>query len=208
MEVIEVLTGGASFEDAAEYLPYVSAFRRGRILRKRIDSDKLLSLTAGLLISLEVTRRTGIPREKIRYTHGSFGKPYLEGNALQFSLSHTQGAVCAAFSDEEVGVDIERRDRRVSERVCERVLGENEKPLVRSSEDLLRLWVQKEAFLKRLGTGIADDLRGADTTLMQDTAAIGCGEYLIGISGRGVDGVRVKVITLDELLRQCREEFG
>lgn len=74
MEVITVLTGGAGFEDAAEYLPYVSALRRDRIARKRSGSDKLLSLTAGLLISLEVTRRTGIPRGSIRYVHGAFGK--------------------------------------------------------------------------------------------------------------------------------------
>lgn len=205
MEVITVLTDGAAFEDAAEYLPYVSALRRDRIARKRSGGDKLLSLTAGLLVSLEVSRRTGIPRDKIRYTHGTFGKPYLEGSALQFSLSHTKGAVCAAFSDEEVGVDIERRDRRVSQRVIVRVLSENEKPLVSSTEDLLRMWVQKEAFLKRLGTGIADDLRGADTTLMQDTAAIECGEYLLGVSGRGAECAEVRVLSLEEFLAEFRE---
>lgn len=210
MEVITVLTGGAGFEDAAEYLPYVSALRRDRIARKRSGSDKLLSLTAGLLISLEVTRRIGIPRGSIRYVHGAFGKPYLDGSTLQFSLSHTKGAVCAVFSDGEsgeVGVDIERRDRRVSERIRERILSENEKLLVSSTEDLLRLWVQKEAFLKRLGTGIADDLRGADTTLMQDTEALCCGEYLVGVSGREAGAAQVKVITLDELLRQFDEKL-
>ena len=107
----------------------------------------------------------------------------------------------------EVGVDIERRDRRVSERIRERILSENEKLLVSSTEDLLRLWVQKEAFLKRLGTGIADDLRGADTTLMQDTEALCCGEYLVGVSGRGAGAAQVKVITLDELLRQFDEKL-
>ncbi len=202
MEVVTVLTGGAAFEDAAEYLPYVSALRRDRIARKRSSQDKLLSLTAGLLVSHEVSRRTGIPREKIRYIHGTFGKPYLEGNALQFSLSHTDGAVCAAFSDEEVGVDIERRDRRVSSRIMERVLSENEKPLVSSTVELIRLWVQKEAFLKRLGTGIADDLRGADTTLMQDTAALDCGDYLLGVSGHGANSVAVRVLSLEEFLRE------
>ncbi len=205
MEVVTVLTGGAVFEDAAEYLPYVSALRRDRIARKRSSQDKLLSLTAGLLVSHEVSRRTGIPRDKIRYTHGTFGKPYLEGNALQFSLSHTAGAVCAAFSGEEVGVDIERRDRRVSSRISERILSAAEKPLVTSTEDLLRLWVQKEAFLKRLGTGIADDLRGADTTLMQDTAALDCGEYLLGVSGRGADSADVRVLSLEEFLREFSE---
>ena len=74
-------------------------------------------------------------------------------------------------------------------------------------EDLMRLWVQKEAFLKRLGTGIADDLRGADTTLMQDTEALCCGEYIVGVSGRGAGAAQVKVITLDELLRQFDEKL-
>ena len=66
MEVITVLTGGAGFEDAAEYLPYVSALRRDRIARKRSGSDKLLSLTAGLLISLEVTRRNSARKYPVR----------------------------------------------------------------------------------------------------------------------------------------------
>lgn len=203
MDVIAVLTGEASFQEAERYLPYVSALRRARIAKKRSDEDKLLSLTAGLLASLEISRRTGIPRDRIRYTHGSFGKPYIEGSGLQFSLSHTKGAVCAAFSDDgEVGADIELRGRRVSARVCERVLSENEKPLAVSGEDVIRLWVQKEAFLKRLGTGIADDLRGADTTLMHDTAAFVCGEYLVGVSGRGAAEAEIRVITLEELLGQ------
>ena len=200
MEVVTVLTGGVSFEQAEKYLPYVSALRRDRIAKKRGSEDKLLSLTAGLLLSLEISSRTGIPRDKIRYTHGSYGKPYLEGGELYFSLSHTAGAVCAAFSDEENGVDIERRNRHVSERIRSRILSGNEKPLVRTGEDLLRIWVQKEAFLKRLGTGIADDLRGADTTLMHDTAAFDCGEYLLGVSGRGAAEADIRVMGLAELL--------
>lgn len=200
MEVVTVLTGGVSFEQAEKYLPYVSALRRDRIAKKRGSEDKLLSLTAGLLLSLEISSRTGIPRDKIRYTHGSYGKPYLKGGGLYFSLSHTAGAVCAAFSDEENGVDIERRGRRVSERIRSRILSGNEQPLVRTGEDLLRIWVQKEAFLKRLGTGIADDLRGADTTLMHDTSAFDCGEYLLGVSGRGAAEADIRVMGLAELL--------
>lgn len=198
-----MLTGGAEFSRAEKYFGYVSALRRDRIAKKRSGEDKLLSLTAGLLLSLELSRRTGIPREKLRFEHGSFGKPYLIGSALQFSLSHTRGAVCAAFSDDgEVGADIESGSRKVSERLCSRVLGENERPLVRSGEDLIRLWVQKEAFLKRLGTGIASDLRGADTTLMRDTAAYPVGDYLVGISGKGAESAAIRTVTLDWLLAQ------
>lgn len=203
IDVIVVLTGGAEFSQAEKHLGCVSALRRNRIAKKRSDEDKLLSLTAGLLLSLELSRRTGIPRERLWYEHGSFGKPYLVGSDLQFSLSHTRGAVCAAFSDNgEVGADIESVSRRVSEGLYARVLGENERPLVHSGEDFIRLWVQKEAFLKRLGTGIASDLRGADTTLMKDTAVFSAGEFLVGVSGKGAENAAIRTVSLDELLAQ------
>ena len=192
MEVVVVTTQGVEFREAEQYLPLVSALRRDRIAKKLRDEDKLQALAAGLLLSGELSRRSGIPRERLRYSHGPFGKPYLIGGGVEFSLSHTRGAVCAAFSGEgEVGADIERRDRRVSERLYSRVLS--------GSEDFIRLWVQKEAFLKRLGTGIADDLRGVDTTLLRDTAARECGEYFVGLSGPGAESAEILVITFREL---------
>lgn len=203
MDVVIVTAGDVDYARAERFLPMVSELRRRRIERKRRDEDKLQALAAGLLVSSELSRRSGIPREKLRYSHGAFGKPYLIGSDVQFSLSHTRGAVCAAFSEEgEVGADIERKDRWISERLYTRVLSEKERQLVASGEDLIRLWVQKEAFLKRLGTGIVDDLRGADTTLIQDTAALDCGEYLVGISGYGACSAEVRCMTFDELTRQ------
>lgn len=203
MEVVVVTTQGVGFRQAEQYLPLVSALRRDRIAKKRRDEDKLQALAAGLLISCELSRRSGIPRERLRYSHGPFGKPYLIGGEVQFSLSHTSGAVCAAFSVEgEVGADIERRDRRVSERIYSRVLSENERQNAAPGEEFIRLWVQKEAFLKRLGTGIADDLRGVDTTLLRDTAARECGEYYIGLSGAGADSAEIRVITFEQMAQE------
>lgn len=202
-DIIIVDTGGYSFGEAERYAVYLSAYRRGKLGRKKSDVDKLLSLTAGLLTGLELSRRTGIPQNKLSYRHGSFGKPYLIGAELQFSVSHTSGAVCAAFSDGgEIGVDIERKDRRVSQRLFDRVLSDSEKPLAKSGEDFVRLWVQKEAFLKRLGTGIAGSMQGADTTLLRDTAVFECGEYLVGASGKDVGSAEIRRITLKELLAE------
>lgn len=201
MEAIVVLTSGTDFSQVEEYLRYVSALRQNRIAKKRSPEDKLLSLTAGLLLSQELSRRTGIPQNKLCYRHGSFGKPYLIGSDVQFSLSHTKGAVCAAFSDkDEVGADIESRTRRIRPELYSRVLNENERQSVHSGEDFVRLWVQKEAFLKRLGTGIATDLRGADTSLMKDTVVRECGGFLVGLSGQGADNAVLQVIFMEELL--------
>lgn len=205
-DIIIVDTGGYSFGEVERYAVYLSAYRRGKLGRKKSDEDKLLSLTAGLLTGLEISRRTGIPQNKLNYRHGSFGKPYIIGSELQFSVSHTPGAVCAAFSDGgEIGADIEKKDRRVSRRLYDRVLSDSEKPLVKSGEDFVRLWVQKEAFLKRLGTGIAGSLQGADTTLLRDTAVFECGEYLVGASGKGVGSAEMRRIALRELLAEYDE---
>lgn len=203
VQVVIVDIGGMEFAEAEKYLPRVSQLRRNRIARKRSDGDKLLALTAGLLVSSELSRRSGIPGDKLRYEHGTFGKPYLIGSNIQFSISHTTGAVCAAFSaDGEVGADIERKDRRVSERLFSRVLSSAERLTVNSGEDFIRIWVQKEAFLKRLGTGIADDLRGVDTSLLKDTAVFDCGGYYVGISGGGAENAEIRTIPLEQLLAE------
>ena len=207
-EIIVAETDGVNFGEVQQYTAFLSDYRRRSIERKKNDRDKLLSLTAGLLTSLEISRRTGIPRDRIGYEHGSFGKPYIIGSDLQFSISHTEGAVCAAFSElGEVGADIEKKSRRVSQSLYDRVLSDAEKPMVKSGEDFVRLWVQKEAFLKRLGTGITTSLRGVDTTLLHDTAAFGYGEYFIGASGKGADTAIIRGISLSELLAEYDRKF-
>jgi 4'-phosphopantetheinyl transferase len=100
----------------------------------------------------------------LRFELGPYGKPALAEphGALQFNVSHTQGvALYAIASDREVGVDIEREDRRADDvRVARRIFGETEAarlaaldPITRRHE-FLRAWVRHEAVVKCLGTGI------------------------------------------------------
>ena len=58
------------------------------------------------------------------------------------SISHTDGALVMAFSDEKVGVDIERADRAVSSKIC------------KSIED----WTRIEAYAKWTGNGLSKGL--------------------------------------------------
>jgi phosphopantetheinyl transferase len=203
MDIFLVRTADVSFSDVERYLPLVTKPRQRSVLKKKHDEAKVNALVAELLVLSEITRRTGIPERKIAFTKGSQGKPYLKGSRLQFSLSHTKGAVCAAFSaDEEIGIDIERADRKLNERLYARVLSEEERLTVHNGEDFIRAWVQKEAFLKRLGIGITCDLRGVSTTNMPDTATIRFGEYFVGASVKGLSGLSelcVREIPIEEL---------
>lgn len=175
--------------------------RRAAVNRKANDGDKINSLLSRLLLLSEIRRRTGIPERKIKLSLGSFGKPYLKNSELQFSLSHTRGAICAAFGEDgEVGVDVERRDRRVNSVMYKRVLCGEEQVHATSDADFIRFWVKKEAFLKRLGVGITRDLRGVNSLELPDTDVIDCGEFFVGASGKGALEATVKELPLNELL--------
>ena len=208
-----------TWKELEGYLGCLTPARKRGILKKKQETDKINALLSRLLVLSEITRRTGIPQNKIRFDFGKHGKPYIKKSGLQFSLSHTKGAICAAFSampaqgentdayetshvDDagEIGIDVERRDRRVNPAVYDRTLANDEKPLVRSSEDFIRCWVKKEAFLKRTGFGIVSDLRGINTNILPDTAAFDRDGLIIGASGRGALTASVISVTLDELL--------
>lgn len=189
------------------YLGCLTAPRKNGVLKKKTEKDKINALLSRLLMMSEISNRTGIPQKKIAFDFGSHGKPYLKNSHLQFSLSHTNGAICMAFSEfpekpdnEEIGIDIELKSRKVNPVMYKRVLSAEELKTVHSDEKFIRCWVQKEAFLKRLGIGISRDLRGISTPMLPDTTAFEEGEYIIGISGKKSLNSVIKNITLDELL--------
>lgn len=58
------------------------------------------------------------------------------------SISHTENVLIMAFSELKVGVDIERNDRKISQKLC----------------DDIKKWTQIEAYGKYLGSGITKSL--------------------------------------------------
>ena len=183
------------------YMGCLSGARQRGIMKKKSDGDRINALLSRLLILSELSRRTKLPLRKLKFELGTHGKPYLKAGGVQFSLSHTRGAICAAFSDkEEIGVDIERKDRRVNEAMYKRVLSDEEAFHLTSNGDFLRFWVQKEAFLKRLGIGITRDLRGVNSLELPDTTAIEHGSYFVGASGKGAFDAAVSEVSINEVL--------
>ncbi|MDE6727627.1 MAG: 4'-phosphopantetheinyl transferase superfamily protein [Oscillospiraceae bacterium] len=192
-----------TWAEISGFMGCLDTARRAAVNKKANDTDKINALLSRLLIISEIKRRMGFSERKIRFEFGSFGKPYLKNSTLQFSLSHTRGAVCAAFCEgEEIGVDVERRSRRVSEAMYRRVLSVEERSRAANDEDFMRFWVKKEAFLKRIGVGITRDLRGVNSLELPDTAVIDCGDLFVGASGKGALDAGVDEITFDKLLNR------
>jgi len=100
--------------------------------------------------------KTGADLPPVRI--GERGKPYFEGSDLHFSISHTKRHAFCTLAQVPVGIDAEEMDRKIDLRLADKILSPDEKRRFYEASDqrlaLLRLWVLKEASVKRTGEGL------------------------------------------------------
>lgn len=132
-------------EESLERMLSVSEERRSRIESCKAPETRKQMLTAGLLLN-RVLDKHGIDAAKV--TKGPYGKPMVEG--VQFNLSHTEGLVICAVSQEKVGCDVEKI-KQVPEGVAERFFHNNEK---KYDKAFFRIWTLKESYMKMTGEGV------------------------------------------------------
>lgn len=131
--------------------------RRQKIDRFRLAKDKRLSLGAGILLDKGL-ERMGIASRNITYKE--HGKPYLcDRNDVFFNISHSGHVVICAFSDQNVGADIEQY-RKFDDSLLHMICREEEISKIASLDvqpDMAytKLWTIKESFIKYLGTGLS-----------------------------------------------------
>ena len=90
---------------------------------------------------------------KIEFSYGEYEKPYIKDGPF-FNFSHCENSAVCAFSDFEVGVDIQQPSTP-SNGVIKRVCTENEQEMLTLHGEFSRLWTQKESILKYRGVGIS-----------------------------------------------------
>lgn len=121
-------------------------------------------ILAHAILRFEIATYLHIEPSAISYLYGPFGKPSLILGSLNFNMSHSMNKVLYGFSfDVEVGVDIEYMNPSISiNDLPLSVLTLSEKkhilalPIERQKESFYRLWTQKEAYFKAIGTGLQD----------------------------------------------------
>jgi len=93
--------------------------------------------------------------EKVYLSHHDNGKPYIENNATNISITHTDKYVAVILNDiDEVGIDCESLDRDFSA-VEKKALSEDEiedldDDVVERREQLAIYWCAKEAVYKKM----------------------------------------------------------
>lgn len=100
----------------------------------------------------------GVPRPIAIKTHSN-GKPYFSDSPLHFSLSHSEDLWACAFSDSEIGLDVQYKKEKNYMRTAQRMFTENERTYIveRSTacaDAFYKIWTRLEAFAKCTGEGI------------------------------------------------------
>ncbi len=146
------------FEDLQSYITLLPQDRIEKVFKYKREIDRKISIAAYLLLSISLAREFGITGP-IRTAFNLHGKPFLKDYPdIYYNLSHCRLGVACALSKAPVGVDIEAIDEsrmffsrdimtpRELERLC----------ATKDAEQFFRLWVLKEATLKKTGTGLVD----------------------------------------------------
>lgn len=146
-----------------EKLQEMSSQRKEKILSYKYDSDRRLSLGAGILLD-EGLKKLGYREKYLIYSVNKQGKPYYrELPQFYFNLSHSGHYAVAVFSDMPVGVDIEEKKfDKMRLGIAKRFFHEKEYSFLENVKDkkeqmelFYRIWTLKESFVKAAGGGMS-----------------------------------------------------
>ncbi len=100
-------------------------------------------------------QRTAMPLKILRSPNG---KPYLAGNPLYFSLSHSGNAAVIAISENLCGVDLELICGKQHDAVLKR-FSDEERGEIKNERDFLKHWTVRESYIKMHGLSLAAKLK-------------------------------------------------
>ena len=143
--------------------------KQDRVSRYKDFERRKCSVAGEKLVKDYIGKSLNISPEALVILTDKNGKPYIENCPIHFNISHCENMLGCAFSDKEIGIDIEKikpipisvLNRFFSTEEQEFVLG---KPLNESEsedyykpqilENFYRIYTLKEAICKKSGIGI------------------------------------------------------
>lgn len=155
-----------------EKINQIKEKRQVRILEHCQKKDRCRSLAASLLLK-KALEKEEICYEEVCFAEEPGGKPKLLQKDLFFNLAHAQDLAVCVISDQEVGVDVERKDRLEGRKqnrklqIAKKILTPEEWILWEKAgcqtEELISVWTKKESYVKMSGKGLTVNLTTIDT---------------------------------------------
>ena len=87
------------------------------------------------------------------------GKPYLKNSNLFFNISHKKDIIVIAFSDNEIGIDMEYidKDKEIKKALLNSFFSKNEINYIDNNiEKFFEVFTKKESYIKMLGKRVAE----------------------------------------------------
>lgn len=151
------------------------------------DKNKLNCLASYLLLWLAL-KQNSLIKNPPSFTYGSNKKPYIkENNSVFFNISHTNGCVICAISNNEIGVDIEKI-RPINLNISKKICTPSEQKLFDKSSNkanfLLKIWTKKESYIKMKSGNIFSDYSKIDTTALSNIYCFKHKNFIISLSAK------------------------
>jgi phosphopantetheinyl transferase len=130
---------------------------------KKSEVRRLEHLAGRFLLQQAVP---GLALTRIEISH--LGKPFLPGNELHFSISHSFPFIGVAVDDnKEIGIDVQTLEDKIL-RLQHKFLSAEEQVLCEQQKEKITLaWAAKEAAFKRYGLGAVDFIKHMPIREMQ-----------------------------------------
>lgn len=161
-----------------KYLSFFSEKRQRKILRYKFNADRNRTVFAELLLRYAISQKYSLPFEKIVIDRDENGKPFLVGNFLEVSLSHSGDWVACSFGKCRNGIDIETDASNALE-IAENFFTEDEYKILYDLKgatrnlQFLKFWTMKESRFKCKGDINFDDNFVEKHFILSDGAVVG-----------------------------------
>jgi 4'-phosphopantetheinyl transferase len=160
-----------------QFAQYLNDEKRMRANRFHLKQDReQFSVCRGVL-RIILGQYLRIEPNRIQFSYGPHGKPYLEetvgDSTLRFNLGHSNDIALYAFTRcREIGVDIEYlRALPDADQVANRFFSADENaalhalPASQRRQAFFNCWTRKEAYIKAIGKGLAQPLDQFEVSL-------------------------------------------
>ena len=122
------------------------------VSKYKLQDDYLRSLVGWYLLTKYLKEDFFIDLKKENIEFNQYNKPYINKN-IHFNITHSGNFVGIIISNNECGIDIEvYKENRDWDKIRKIIL--NEETNNYTIEELVKVWTMKEAYFKRIGTGI------------------------------------------------------
>lgn len=122
------------------------------VSKYKLQDDYLRSLVGWYLLTKYLKEDFFIDLKKENIEFNQYNKPYINKN-IHFNITHSGNFVGIIISNNECGIDIEvYKENRDWDKIRKIILNEENNNY--TIEELVKVWTMKEAYFKRIGTGI------------------------------------------------------